>query len=155
MFSGFLGLSDVPSVVGLDCKSFWIINFFFLLYIQAHALLYPRQRPRHQAPAKNGPCSSHMATARPGPALGEAAWTQAPHAVHSLAAGPGAPGAVPPGSRGRPRSGPCRSEAGCGGRPEGLPEARARRGYGGCSSPSAGQGTQAAPLLVGRLWGSY
>ena len=30
-----------------------------------------------------------------------------------------------------------------------------RRGYGGCSSPSAGQGTQAAPLLVGRLWGSY
>lgn len=55
---------------------------------------YPRQRPRHEAPAKDGPCSSHTATAQPGPARGEAAWTQAPHAVHSLAAGPGAPGAV-------------------------------------------------------------
>ena len=38
MFSGFLGLSDVPSVVGLDCKSFWIINFFFLLYRSSYSL---------------------------------------------------------------------------------------------------------------------
>ena len=32
MFSGVLGLSEVPSVVGLDGKSFWLINFFFFLF---------------------------------------------------------------------------------------------------------------------------
>lgn len=32
MFSGVLGLSDIPSVVVLDCKSFRIINFFFFFF---------------------------------------------------------------------------------------------------------------------------
>ena len=37
-------------------------------------------------------------------------------------------------------------------RPEGGP---GDRGYRGCSSPSAWQGTQVAPLLAGQLWRSY
>lgn len=85
--------------------------------------------------------------------------TRAPHAVLSLAAGPGAPG---------PRSAACTSlwlaretsewaappELGCGGcsgGPAGGPGAsQAWR----LLEPSARQSTQAV-FLVGRLWGSY
>lgn len=39
MLSGVLGLSEVPSVVGLDGKSFWIINFFFLFFTGLYTAL--------------------------------------------------------------------------------------------------------------------
>lgn len=111
-------------------------------------------RPRHEAPAEDGPCSLARTGARGGSV------DTGPARRPQPGSGTGGPRGraqrpAPPGSRGRPRSGPRRSELGCGGRPEGLLEARERRRHGGCSSPSARQSTQAVPLLVGRLWGSY
>lgn len=115
--------------------------------------------PRHEAPTQDSPCGSHRATARPGPERREVAWTQAPHAVRSVAGGTrGSRGSArwpaPPGSHRRPRSGPHRSESGCGGRPEGLQACRRPRSIAVTEAARAPLPGMVPRLLLSWLGGS-
>lgn len=111
--------------------------------------------PRHEAPAEDSPCRSHGL----GPGRREVAWTQAPHAVRSVAVGTrGSRGRArwpaPPGSHGRPRSGPHRSESGCEGRPEGLQACRRPRSIAVTEAARAPLPGRVPRLLLSWLGGS-